>query len=293
MADPTNPGAPPRPGTVTISSYLLYLYAALGVIGAIIGLSVMGTITDVYREAYEGTSAEGTEAFVTGTTIVVGVISVLFAAAFVVLAIFNNRGKNPSRIVTWVLGGISLCCSGTSLASSALTGSMNFDTGQNDVPDASEIQRRLEDALPGWYTPVSITLAVISLLALLAALILLALPPSNEFFRKPAPAWEPPLPGAAYPAYPPVQQGTAAPAPGVPPAPGAPPAPGQAPPPAQTPPPGQTPAPGQAPPPGPEPTAAPAPEQTPPPAAPPAPPPAEGGTPTEEKKDGPNSPPGQ
>lgn len=222
MADPTSPAAPARPGSVTISSYLLYLYAALGLIGVIIGLSVIGTTSDVYRDAYEGTSAEGTEAFVTVVSVIVAVVGLLFAIAFVVLAVFNNRGKNASRIVTWVLGGISLCCSGVSLAGSAFSSSMNFDSGQSDVPDSAEIQRRLEDALPGWYTPTSITIAVVSLLALLVALILLALPPSNEFFRKPAPAWEPPVPGGAYPAYPPV---TPAPAPGAPPAPGTPAAP--------------------------------------------------------------------
>jgi hypothetical protein len=256
VADPTSPAASARPGTVTISSYLLYLYAALGVIGVIIGLSVIGTTSDVYREAYEGTSAEGAEAFVTVTSVVVAVVGLLFAIAFVVLAIFNNRGKNASRIVTWVLGGISLCCSGVSLAGSAFSNSMNFDSGDNDVPDASVIQDRLEDALPSWYTPISITVAVISLLALLVALILLALPPSNEFFRKPAPAWEPPVPGAAYPGYPPA---TSAPAPGAPPASGT-----EAAPPAAAPPT----SPEAAPPPAPE-------------------------APAEDKKDNPNTPPSQ
>jgi hypothetical protein len=257
VADPTSPAAPARPGTVTISSYLLYLYAALGVIGVIIGLSVIGKTSDVYREAYEGTSAEGAEAFVTVTSVVVAVVGLLFAIAFVVLAIFNNRGKNASRIVTWVLGGISLCCSGVSLAGSAFSNSMNFDSGDNDVPDASEIQRRLDDALPSWYTPTSITITVISLLALLVALILLALPPSNEFFRKPAPAWEPPVPGAAYPAYPPA---TEAPAPGAPPASG---------------------------------TEAAPPAAAPPPTSPEAVPPSAPEAPSEDKKDNPNTPPSQ
>jgi len=263
VADPTSPAAAARPGSVTISSYLLYLYAALGLIGVIIGLSVIGTTSDVYREAYEGTSAEGTETFVTVVSVIVAVVGVLFAVAFAVLAIFNNRGKNASRIVTWVLGGISLCCSGVSLAGTAFSNSMNIDSGQNDVPDASEIQNRLEDALPGWYEPTSLTISVISLLVLLVALILLALPPSNEFFRKPAPAWEPPVPGGAYPGYPPV---TPAPYQGTPPAPGAEAAPPAAPPPAA------------------------APEAAPP--ADPA-PPAAPEAPAEDKKDNPNSPPSQ
>jgi hypothetical protein len=202
VADPTNPAAPARPGSVTISSYLLYLYAALGLIGVVIGLSVIGTTSDVYREAYEGTSAEGTESFITVTSVVIAILGLLFAAAFVVLAIFNNRGKNPSRIVTWVLGGISLCCSSVSLIGTAVGNSLNVGSTDSDVPDPAVVQRQLEDALPSWYTPVTITLTVLSLLALLVALILLALPPSNEFFRRPAPVWEPPVPGGAYPTYP-------------------------------------------------------------------------------------------
>ncbi|BCB80480.1 hypothetical protein GCM10022251_03670 [Phytohabitans flavus] len=276
MADPTSQAAAARPASVTISSYLLYLYAALGLIGVIIGLSVIGTSADVYREAYEGTSAEGTEAIVTVTSVIVAVVGLLFAVAFVVLAIFNNRGKNASRIVTWVLGGISLCCSGVSLAATAVSGGMNIESGQSGVPDSAEIQRRLDEALPGWYTPVTTTIAVLSLLALLVALILLALPPSNEFFRKPAPVWEPPVPGAAYPGYPAYQQvppATAAPAPGVPPAPGTgtiPTAPPPMVPPAATPP------------------VAPPPSPATPPVTPPAP-----EAPAEDTRDNPNSPPSQ
>jgi hypothetical protein len=201
VADPTNPAAPVRPSSVTISSYLLYLYAVLGLIYVVAQLSVIGTTNDVYKKAYEGTSAEGTETVITVTSVVVSVIGLLFAAGFVVLAVLNNRGKNPSRIVTWVLGGISLCCSGLALITMAVGNSINVST-ESDVPDPADVQRQLEDALPSWYLPVTITLTVLSLLALLVALILLALPPSNEFFRKPAPAWEPPVPGAAYPAYP-------------------------------------------------------------------------------------------
>jgi hypothetical protein len=202
VADPTYPAAPARPGSVTISSYLLYLYAALGLIGVAVNLSQIGTMSDVYREAYEGTDAEGFEAFYTGSSVVVAVISLLFAAAFVVLAIFNNRGKNPSRIVTWVLGGISLCCGGVGLAGSALGSSFGAPS-DSDLPSASEIQQRLDDALPGWYMPVSVILTVLGLLVLLGAIILLALPASNAFFRRQPAGWEPPVPGSAYPGYPP------------------------------------------------------------------------------------------
>jgi hypothetical protein len=194
VADPTNPAARVRPGSVTTSGYLLYLYAALSIISGIANLSIIGKMTDVYRDAYAGTSAEGSEDAVAITSVITGIIGLLLAAAFIVLAIFNNRGKNASRIVTWVLGGISLCCGGFGVIGTLFSGSMNFGSTGDGVPDAAEIQRRLEDALPGWYFPLSTTTAILSLLALIVALILLALPPSNEFFRKPAAVWEPPVP---------------------------------------------------------------------------------------------------
>lgn len=199
MSDPTTPDARVRPGSVTISSYLLYLCAAIGVLGAVTQLATIGTVSDVYTEAYEGTTAEGTEGIATASVVVASVLGLLFAAGFVVLAILNNRGKNVSRIVTWVVGGISLCCTGFGIVGTALTSSMNVSTG--DGPDPAEIQDRINSELP-WLTPLSLTTSIITLVALLVALILLALPPSNEFFRKPAQVWEPPVPGGAYPAYP-------------------------------------------------------------------------------------------
>jgi hypothetical protein len=182
-----------RPATVTVSSYLLYVTAAVGLISAILSLTEVSTISDVYKQAYSGTSAEGTEAIIVGGTVVGVVINVLFAAGLAVLAIFNNRGRQGARITTWVLGGISLCCSGFGVAGTALTSSMNFDTGGTG-PSSSEVEQRLADALPSWYTPVTVLLAVISLLSILGAIILLALPPSNAYFR-PAPAgWDPSMP---------------------------------------------------------------------------------------------------
>jgi hypothetical protein len=87
--------------------------------------------------------------------------------------------------------------------------------GGANMPDPQELQRRLGEELPSWYTPLVTTAAILTVLALLGAIILLALPPSNEFFRRPQPTWEPPVPG--YPAYPPAP-GTAPqpPAPGTP-----------------------------------------------------------------------------
>lgn len=189
---PASPGAqPPRPTVVTVSTWMLWLIAALSALSAIATLANLGTISEVYEEMYEGTTAEGQTAIFD----VVGVvISLLFAAAFVVLGIFNNRGKNASRITTWVIGGISLCCSGISLVLLGAVSSMEVEGG----PDPAEVQERLSEQLPGWYEALNLLTSVVSILALIVALVLLALPAANEFFRKPPEeVFEPP------PNYPP------------------------------------------------------------------------------------------
>jgi hypothetical protein len=191
-----------RPSTVTISSYLLYLVAGVQLVTAVLLLTVLGTMTDVYREAYAGTSEEGLETIVLGGNIVTVVITVLISVGLVLLALFNNRGRNGSRITTWVIGGLSLCCGGLGVAGSALTSSMNLESGGGTGPSATEVERRLSDALPSWYNPISITLSVIALVAMLVALILLALPASNAFFRKPAGHFDPSIPYPAYPGQP-------------------------------------------------------------------------------------------
>jgi hypothetical protein len=208
VSDPMNPAAPgarTRPGIVTVSSYLLILVAALQVIGLVIALSVLGATREAYKEAFADTDmANQAETFATLTLVGMAVIGLLVAVGLIVLAMFNNRGKNASRIVTWVLGGLFLCCSGVGLALSAAGNAIGMNNANNaNAPDQAEIQRALDERLPGWYGPVSTTLAIVSLLALLVALILLALPSANQFFRRPQPAWEPPLPGSSYPGYPP------------------------------------------------------------------------------------------
>lgn len=194
FAVPPNPAERVRPATVTISSGLLVVVAVSYVIGFVVAMSIIGTVTDVFRDEFAGTEAEGAEGFAAGFYVAVAALNLLIAIGLVVLAVLNNKGKNPSRIVTWVLGGVSLCCAGFGLLTSDLSGGSFGSTG--DV-DQEQLAQRLEDALPSWYGPVNLTILVVSILALAGAMLLLALPPSNEFFRRPRQPFEPPPP--AYP----------------------------------------------------------------------------------------------
>ncbi|GAA3743280.1 hypothetical protein GCM10022225_28540 [Plantactinospora mayteni] len=204
MSEPVNPAptARPRPGTVTIATYLLYLTAALFAVVAAIGFATLGTISTVFREEYAGTSAEGAEGFAVGASAFGSVVQLLIALGLVVLGLLTSQGRNGARIATWVVAGLGVCCAGLSVGGSAFSG-MGAGGTTGDVPDPAVVQRRLEAELPSWSGPVTLAFSIIALLALIAAIVLLALPASNEFFRKQPVGWEPPVPGAAYPGQPP------------------------------------------------------------------------------------------
>ncbi|MBN1172321.1 MAG: hypothetical protein JXA67_09115 [Micromonosporaceae bacterium] len=189
------PPAPPavprqRPGVVTAGVTMVAVVALLQFIGAAMTVVVAPDMRDIYLEALEG--QEGSDAM--GDVMMFAYyfgagVSVLVGIGLAVLALFDAQGKQAARIVTWVLGGLYLCCAGGGLA---LSGAGTAFSG-GDV-DTAEVERLTEEILPSWYAPFSTASSAIALLAMLAAVILLALPAANEYFRKPAELWEPPVP---------------------------------------------------------------------------------------------------
>ena len=219
MTDPMYPGLPAprsRPTVVTISSYLLYASVAASTIGALLSLTTVGTIRDVYADLYDDTASAGMESVLVAASVIGVVINILFAAGMAILAIYNNRGKQTARIITWVLGGFFLCCNGFGLLGNAATSGMNLDAGNTGGPSPREVETRLSDALPGWFTPISTLLTLLVVLALLGAVILLALPAANAYFRPQPAAWDPMMPYPAYPGQQPPYPGQQPPYPGQP-----------------------------------------------------------------------------
>lgn len=199
QAGPETPKA--RPATVTAATWLLLVAAVAYVIIAVLGFWQAGTFADVFEEAYAGTELDEVARFLgTVTAIFLGIFYLLFAVGFSVLALFDYRGKNPARITTWVIGGVALCCTGLSLVSMGLDAAIGADL--EGGPDAAELERLLDAALPGWYYPATWGFTGLTVVALLAALILLAMPSANAFFRKSPPAAPPPPYPQAPPPYP-------------------------------------------------------------------------------------------
>lgn len=188
-----------RPVTVTVAGLLLLLTAVLAVVYLIANIAVVSDLDAAYKEAFAGTEAEDTTGFVTAFSIGGGVGYLLVALTLAILTAFLFQGRNGARITTWVVGGLGVCCGGLALASATLS-NVGLPDDPN-MPSQEEINDILAAHLPGWYGPVILVANIVGVLAVAVALILLALPPSNAFFRKQEEPFEPP-PGYPQSGYP-------------------------------------------------------------------------------------------
>ncbi len=211
---PMAPGAPPpkqRPGTVTGGAILTFLLGALALVWA--ALTVVSTVLMSESELLQQIKSQqqpGQEIPTQDIDAVVGVmratmygsavVLALFGLALLVLGFFVWRGSRGARITTWVVTGLFGFC--------GLCGSLGSVMGAAGGAGAAA-------------GVVGMIMPVLALLLALGVIILLALPESNEFFRKPTPAWEPPAEYLAGPTgqMPPPPYGQQVP-PSVPPAPG-------------------------------------------------------------------------
>lgn len=192
-----------RPSTVTIAVALLLGAAAIELISSILSIAYAGKIADGAKKALGNSSQAGAAPGLAIGSSIGAIVGFLIIVGLVLLAYFVSRGAQVARILTWVLGGIALCCTvvgfGTTLAGSAL-----WDQSRKQdptLPTWDEYQRAMYSEVPGWYKPVTTLLGVLLVLAILLAIILLAMPASHPYFRKPQQEWEPPIPGGG-PGYP-------------------------------------------------------------------------------------------
>jgi hypothetical protein len=76
----------------------------------------------------------------------------------VLLGVFDGRGANPARILTWVAAGLAICV---------------------NIPAAAA---NLYRAFP-WYHNLTLTVALTTIAVAITVIVLLALPASNAYFR--------------------------------------------------------------------------------------------------------------
>ncbi|MET8089611.1 hypothetical protein [Micromonospora sp. NPDC005220] len=110
----------------------------------------------------------------------VGLVVAFTALVVLALALANLAGRNWTRIVTWVVGGVTVAVSAGWLFLGLIFTASGDDTPES--PDASRVEEVAAQLMPGWAEPVSTAAGFVASPALLVALVLLALPPANAFF---------------------------------------------------------------------------------------------------------------
>lgn len=153
---PPGYGAPPppqamaRPPTVTYAIYALVANLVLGLLAAILIFANQDAYIDqALRDAGLDPSTASSD-LVSSAYTIGAVIGLVFVALWALFLWFAWKGHNWARIVIWVLGGLSLFSVFTAFGS-----------------------------------PVGLIVVVnvLSLLLVIAAIVLLALKPSNEWYR--------------------------------------------------------------------------------------------------------------
>ncbi|GIH11717.1 hypothetical protein Rhe02_97840 [Rhizocola hellebori] len=200
---PEQPGGnQARPGTVSLASLLLYLMALLSLVT--VALSIyQATITTeeklvtIYKDGgYPADQAEAAAALTPVLSYVAAGFALLVAVVYIILAVFVGKGKQWARITTWVVVGLfGICCGLVGVAALGAGNSFSGMGAPSDI-DTEKIATDTAALLPSWLSPTTTVLSIISLIASIAIVVLLLLPPSNPYFRKQEPVWTPP----SYPA---------------------------------------------------------------------------------------------
>jgi hypothetical protein len=160
------PTPPISPASVRVASALLFGVAGLTLLSAVVELVVVNTGLSVYRDAYVGETGSGF-ASIAGAT-----LDIFFAGGAAILAVLNGRGRKNAHVTTFVLGGLFLLCGGLGNLSDAF-----------HRPAETAGTGPVEQLMPATYGIGTGLLDALTVLAALAALVLLALPSSNRFFE--------------------------------------------------------------------------------------------------------------
>ncbi|MDN3238821.1 hypothetical protein [Glycomyces tritici] len=218
------PGPRPRPTSVTAVVWTQILTAAFLVLTAISMFAVSGAVEEIVVDemlndpsmAESGLTSDDVSTLMTLSFAAVAGIYIVFAVFYVVLALLVNKGKRPARILSWILAGIGLLCCGIGGLIGQL-GSMTTTVNGQEYED--EMTQAIEDATPGWVSAFEWITVLLFIVGSLVIIILLAVPASNEFFRKDEAPMGPYMGQPPYGQQPPgpQQPGPGQPGPGQPP----------------------------------------------------------------------------
>jgi len=185
--------SPVRPAPVTVTVYLLYLAALMQLVNGVAALATYQARLAGYTAAYSGTDMADQARQVTLPVISGGVLAILDAGLWAVLGVLVDRGNRIGRILTWVFGGLALCCSAAGTAAGEFSEGIYNSTADTATGDSAQrVYDSIQAALPDWYTPITTFLAFVGVAGILLVVVLLAFPSSQPYFRPREPVWEPP-----------------------------------------------------------------------------------------------------
>jgi len=141
----------PAPASVLNAVRLMFIRAALGVVGLIVLLATKDTLKKAILKKNPTADASRLDSLLNSAIAVGIVVGIIFIVLYVLLALQVRKGKNWARIVTWVLAGLGILGALASLA-------------------------QPEPALSRLVTFVGAVLDI-------AIIVFLAQRPSNDFFR--------------------------------------------------------------------------------------------------------------
>ena len=159
---PAPQGGGPRPGakdpstapsTVQNAVRLMFVLAALGIVGVIIVFADKSSLRKAIEDANSSYTTSQIDDAVNTAIAVGAVIAVVLIVLYILLALQVRKGKNWARVVTWVLAGLGVLGSISNLA---------------------QPQAALTKVIAG-----------IELVLYVVLIVLLAMKPSNGYFRKP------------------------------------------------------------------------------------------------------------
>ncbi|WP_025273698.1 hypothetical protein [Haloglycomyces albus] len=195
-----DPGSPkPMPGIVSAAVWIQYATAAFLVLSALAFFAVKSSVEEALQEQlpkssdFDGMSEakrqevmDAIPTFMTMFFVVIAAIYIVFAVSYAILAVFNSKGKNPARILSWILSGIALlCCGLPQMLSFAMPDSMT-GTGENAEFD-QVITEEMEAQIPAWLNVIDWVSLLMLTLGSILIIIFLAMPKANDYFRKETP----------------------------------------------------------------------------------------------------------
>jgi hypothetical protein len=197
-----------RPASVAVGVAMLLLATVALAVLAISQFLIIDPVGQAVEAASTDTQEEGFGTFLAAVLFGGGgALNALSAVVLALLAGFDLAGKQAARVMTWIVAPLSALCCG---CASAIYSEYLFTaagagttTGQDLSPEQTAA---IGEGMPDWYSPAALVAVGLLWIGVLGAVIALAVPSANEYFRKPAQTWLPsygPPPGYPTEGYPP------------------------------------------------------------------------------------------